>query len=52
MANARRRNFFLDKLRMDRELLTEEESINEGVVNDFSRILAKLREWRPSISGL
>lgn len=53
MANATRRRNFLAKLRVDGKLLrTDEDNIKIGVANAFSRIFAKSRDWRPSISGL
>ncbi|RVW25306.1 hypothetical protein CK203_113460 [Vitis vinifera] len=52
MANAHRRRNFMAKLRVDGVLLDGEDSIKEAVTNAFQRIMAKTREWRPSLDGL
>ena len=40
------------KLRVNSELLVGEDNIKKRVRKAFQRILAKVREWRPSIDGL
>ena len=49
MTNARRRRNFIAKIRVNDELLTEEDGIKEGVASAFCRILSESGEWRLTI---
>ena len=44
MTNARRRRNFIAKIRVNDELLTEEDGIKEGVASAFCRILSESGE--------
>ncbi|RVW22689.1 Transposon TX1 uncharacterized 149 kDa protein [Vitis vinifera] len=52
MANAHRRRNNVDKIKINRVWLMEENGIREGIANAFRLLLSNPGEWRPSVSGL
>ena len=42
----------MDRIKINRAWLTEENDIREGIANAFKMLLSNLGEWRPSVTGL
>ncbi|RVW31161.1 putative ribonuclease H protein [Vitis vinifera] len=52
MANAHRRNNSLDRIKINKVWLTEEQEVREGIVNAFQQLLSEEPGWRVDIGGL
>ena len=52
MANAHRRRNYLDKVRVNDVMLSEDTVIKEEVVDGFQSLLSELKDWRPNINGI
>ncbi|RVX07973.1 putative ribonuclease H protein [Vitis vinifera] len=52
MANAHRRRNNVERIKINRVWLTEENGIREGIANAFRLLPSNSGEWRPSVSGL
>ena len=52
MANTHRTRNFLEKLRINGDLLVGENNIKEGMARAFQLMFSKMGEWRSSIEGL
>ena len=52
MGNARKRKNYLVKIRVNREILSEDANIKDGVTNFFHNLVSKTMEWRPNINGM
>ena len=52
MANAHRRRNYLDKVRVNDVMLSEDRVIKEEVVDGFQSLLSELKDWRPNINGI
>ena len=52
MANAHRRRNNVDQIRINGIWHSEENGINEAIVNAFRTLLSNPRDWRPPLSGL
>ncbi|RVW39007.1 Exocyst complex component SEC8 [Vitis vinifera] len=52
MTNGHRRNNSLDRIKINRVWLTEEQEVREEVVNAFQQLLLEEQGWRADIEGL
>ncbi|XP_019074375.1 uncharacterized protein LOC109122301 [Vitis vinifera] len=52
MANAHRRNNSMDRIMINGELLTEDQEVRDGIVNEFQKLLSEEQGWRADIEGL
>ena len=52
MVNAHRRNNSLDRIKINKVWLTEEQEVREEVVNAFQQLLLEEQGWRADIEGL
>ena len=52
MANAHRRNNSLDRIKINRVWMTEDQEVREGIVNAFQHLLSEEPGWRADIEGL
>ncbi|XP_059599050.1 uncharacterized protein LOC132255193 [Vitis vinifera] len=52
MANAYRRNNSMDRIMINGELLTEDQEVRDGIVNEFQKLLSEEQGWRADIEGL
>ena len=52
MTNAHRRNNSLDRIKINKVWLTEEQEVREGIVNAFQQLLSEEPGWRVDIEGL
>ena len=52
MANAHRRNNSLDRIKINKVWLTDEQEVREGIVNAFQQLLSEEPGWRADIEGL
>ena len=52
MANAHRRNNSMDRIMINGELLTEDQEVRDGIVNEFQKLHSEEQGWRADIEGL
>ena len=52
MANAHRRNNSLDKIKINRVWLNEDQEVREGIVDAFQHLLSEEPGWKVDIEGL
>ena len=52
MANAKRRNNYLDRIKIDEVCISEEQEMREGIVNAYQQMLSEESGWQADIGGL
>ena len=52
MANAHRRRNTINKIKINREWLTEDSRIRQGIVEAFENLLSEAGDWRASLMNL